>query len=110
MPPLVQIVKDSYHFDFLTLGNDAQERELEYALVDHIRDFLLELGLGFAFLGNQYPIEVSGKEYRLDLLFYHISLRCFVVIELLCDRSHNNSTTIKHRRRRWKNNRSTRNH
>jgi predicted nuclease of restriction endonuclease-like (RecB) superfamily len=67
---------------FLTISNDAQERELEAALVSHIRDFLLELGLGFAFLGSQYPIEVSGKTYYLDMLFYHIRLRCFIVIEL----------------------------
>lgn len=57
------------HFDFLTLTEAAQERELEHALVKHIRDFLMELGLGFAFLGSQYPLVVSGKEYRLDLLF-----------------------------------------
>jgi predicted nuclease of restriction endonuclease-like (RecB) superfamily len=77
-----QLIKDPYHFDFLSLSDDAQERELEKALVDHIRDFLIELGLGFAFLGSQYPIEISGKEYRLDLLFYHIQLHCFVVIDL----------------------------
>ena len=76
------LLKDPYHLDFLTLTKDAQERELEKALVQHIRDFLLELGLGFAFLGNQYPIEVDGKEYRLDLLFYHVKLHCYVIIEL----------------------------
>ena len=70
------------NFDFLTISDKVQERELENSLVDHIRDFLLELGLGFAFLGSQYPIEVSSKEYRIDLLFYHIHLRCFVVIDL----------------------------
>lgn len=80
---LVQsLLKDPYHLDFLTLGKDAQERELENALVLHIRDFLLELGLGFAFLGNQYPIEVDDKEYKLDLLFYHVKLHCYVVIDL----------------------------
>jgi predicted nuclease of restriction endonuclease-like (RecB) superfamily len=77
-----QIIKDPYNFDFLTISDSAQEREIENALVDHIRNFLLELGLGFAFLGSQYPIEVSGKDYRLDLLFYHIHLRCFIVIDL----------------------------
>jgi len=77
-----QIVKDPYNFDFLTLNQQVQERELEKALVDHIRDFLIELGLGFAFLGSQYPITVDDREYRLDLLFYHIQLRCFVVIDL----------------------------
>jgi predicted nuclease of restriction endonuclease-like (RecB) superfamily len=77
-----QLLKDPYNFNFLTIDQDAQERDLENALVYHIRDFLLELGLGFAFLGSQYPMEVDGKEYRLDLLFYHIHLRCFVVIDL----------------------------
>lgn len=80
---LVQsLLKDPYHLDFLALGRDAQERELENALVLHIRDFLLELGMGFAFLGNQYPLEVDNKEYRLDLLFYHVKLHCYVVIDL----------------------------
>ncbi|GAA6619296.1 YhcG family protein [Scytonema sp. NUACC26] len=77
-----QLIKDPYHFDFLTLGKEAQERDLERALVERIRDFLLELGAGFSFVGSQYPIEVSGQEYRLDLLFYHLKLRCFVIIDL----------------------------
>jgi len=77
-----QLIKDPYHFDFLTLDQERLERNLERALIDHIRDFLLELGVGFAFLGSQYPIEVSGKEYRLDLLFYHVQLHCYIVIEL----------------------------
>ena len=77
-----QLIKDPYNFDFLTLTEDAQERELERALIDHIRDFLMELGLGFSFLGSQYPLVVSGKEYRLDLLFYHVQLHCYVVIDL----------------------------
>lgn len=76
------LIKDPYNFDFLTLKEGAQERELERALVDHIRDFLLELGVGFAFLGSQYPIQVDGKDYRLDLLFYHVQLRCYIVIDL----------------------------
>lgn len=76
------LLKDPYHLDFLSLSKGAQERDLETALVAHIRNFLLELGVGFSFMGSQYPIEVDGKEYRLDLLFYHIRLRCFVVIEL----------------------------
>ena len=76
------LLKDPYHLDFLSLGKDAQERDLENALVTHIRDFLLELGVGFSFMGSQYPIEVDGREYRLDLLFYHVKLRCFVVIDL----------------------------
>jgi predicted nuclease of restriction endonuclease-like (RecB) superfamily len=77
-----QLIKDPYHFDFLNLGIDVQERDLEAALVTHIRDFLLELGIGFSFLGSQYPIEVDGTEYRLDLLFYHVRLRCYIVIDL----------------------------
>ena len=77
-----QLLKDPYNFDFLTLSRDAHERELESGLVEHIRKFLLELGVGFSFVGSQYPIEVAGDEYRLDLLFYHLKLRCFVVIDL----------------------------
>jgi hypothetical protein len=68
--------------DFLSLGKDAQERDLEDALVTHIRDFLLELGVGFAFVGSQFPIEVDGREYRIDMLFYHLRIRCYVVVEL----------------------------
>ena len=77
-----QIVKDPYALDFLTLSEEAQERDLERGLVSHIRDFLMELGTGFAFVGSQYPLEVSGREYRLDLLFYHIPLHRYVVIDL----------------------------
>ncbi|GAQ00156.1 hypothetical protein NIES2104_67210 [Leptolyngbya sp. NIES-2104] len=76
------LIKDPYNFSFLTLGKNAQERDLENALVAHIRDFLLELGMGFSFMGSQYPIAVDGKDYKLDLLFYHVRLRCYVVIEL----------------------------
>ncbi|WP_254011120.1 PDDEXK nuclease domain-containing protein [Limnofasciculus baicalensis] len=75
------LLKDPYHLDFLSLSKDAHERELEKGLVEHILDFLLELGLGFAFLGNQYPIEVDGKEYRLDLLFYHVKLHCYIIMD-----------------------------
>lgn len=77
-----QLLKDPYHFDFLTLGKEAQERDLERALVTHIRDFLLELGTGFSFVGSQYRLEVEGEEYFIDLLFYHLKLRCYVVIDL----------------------------
>jgi predicted nuclease of restriction endonuclease-like (RecB) superfamily len=76
------LLKDPYHLEFLSLSQDAQERDLENALVTHIRDFLLELGVGFAFVGSQYPIEVDGREYRIDMLFYHLRLRCYVVVEL----------------------------
>jgi hypothetical protein len=55
---------------------------LERALIDHLRDFLLELGVGFSFVGSQYPIQVGGEEFRIDLLFYHLRLRCFVVLDL----------------------------
>ena len=77
-----QLIKSPYNFDFLSLGKDAQERDLENALVDHIREFLLELGIGFAFLGSQYHLTVDGDDYYLDLLFYHVQLRCYVVIDL----------------------------
>ncbi|WP_446868525.1 PDDEXK nuclease domain-containing protein [Phormidesmis sp. 146-12] len=77
-----QMLKDPYNFSFLSLSKEVQERELERSLVDHIRDFLLELGVGFSFLGSQYPLEVSGKEYKLDLLFYHVRLHCYIVIDL----------------------------
>src|SRR5215469_7258577 len=77
-----QIVKDPYNFDFLTLTAQAQEHEVERGLIEHIRDFLLELGVGFAFVGSQYPLEVGGQDFRLDLLFYHLRLRAFVVVEL----------------------------
>ena len=76
------LLKDPYNFDFLTLAQDVQEQDLKKALVDHIRDFLLELGVGFAFVGSQYRLEVGGEEFYLDLLFYHLQLRCFVVIDL----------------------------
>lgn len=77
-----QLVKDPYNFDFLTLGSKAHERELQRGLIEHLRDFLLELGVGFSFVGSQYALEVGGQEFRLDLLFYHLRLRCFVVIDL----------------------------
>ncbi len=77
-----QITKDPYCFDFLTLHADARERELEQGLVAHIRDFLLKLGVGFSFVGSQVHLEVGGQDFYLDMLFYHLSLRCFVVVEL----------------------------
>ncbi|PSB68583.1 DUF1016 domain-containing protein [filamentous cyanobacterium CCP1] len=77
-----QIIKDPYNFDFLTIGRNAAERELENGLIERIRDFLLELGVGFAFIGSQYPLEIDGKDYRLDLLFYHTRLHCYVIIDL----------------------------
>jgi predicted nuclease of restriction endonuclease-like (RecB) superfamily len=77
-----QLLKDPYNFDFINLGKETQERELEKALIDRIRDFLLELGVGFAFVGSQYHLEVEGEDFYIDLLFYHLRLRCFVVIDL----------------------------
>lgn len=77
-----QIVKDPYSFSFLSLAQDAQERDLERGLTEHLRALILELGKGFAFVGSQYHIEVAGQDYYLDLLFYHLRLRCFVVFEL----------------------------
>lgn len=77
-----QLLKDPYSFDFLSLGGQMLERDLERGLLEHIRKFLLELGVGFGFVGSQYPLEVGGQDFYLDLLFYHLRLRCFVVIEL----------------------------
>jgi predicted nuclease of restriction endonuclease-like (RecB) superfamily len=77
-----ETMKDPYNFDFLGLENDAQERTIENALTSRITDFLLELGKGFAFVGRQYKLLVSETEYFIDLLFYHLDLRCYVVIEL----------------------------
>jgi predicted nuclease of restriction endonuclease-like (RecB) superfamily len=76
------LLKDPYSFDFLSLGDDARERDLHRGLVEHLREFLLELGVGFAFVGSQYPLEVGDTDFYIDLLFYHLKLRCFVVIEL----------------------------
>jgi predicted nuclease of restriction endonuclease-like (RecB) superfamily len=77
-----QITKDPYVFDFLTLGEDVQERELERGLLAHLQHFLLELGTGFAFVGSQYRLEVGGSEFLIDLLFYHLKLRRYMVIDL----------------------------
>jgi predicted nuclease of restriction endonuclease-like (RecB) superfamily len=77
-----QLTKDPYLFDFLTLRDDYQEKDLENALTDHITKFLLELGARFAFVGKQYHLEVSNQVFYLDLSFYHLKLRAYVVIEL----------------------------
>lgn len=77
-----QTLKDPYVFDFLSVGKEAHEREIENALVQHITKFLLELGTGFAFIGQQYHLEIGGDDFYIDLLFYHIKLRCFVVVDL----------------------------
>ena len=75
-------LKDPYLFDFLGLGDDAQEREIESGLIRHITRFLLELGAGFAFVGRQFRLEVAGDEFFIDLLFYHTRLKRYVVVEL----------------------------
>jgi predicted nuclease of restriction endonuclease-like (RecB) superfamily len=77
-----QTLKDPYIFDFLNLEEAAQERELEDAMVHHIQGTLQEMGLGFAFVGRQVRLEVGGDEFFLDLLFYHLKLHCYVVVEL----------------------------
>ena len=77
-----QTLKDPYIFDFLTLDSDFREKDVEKQLTHHITKFLLELGKGFSFLGNQYHLEVANQDYYLDLLFYHIKLKCYIVIEL----------------------------
>lgn len=81
-----QSLKDPYLFDFLDVGKEADEREIESALVRHITQFLLELGAGFAFVGRQVHLEVGGDDFFIDLLFYHLKLRCYVVIELKADK------------------------
>jgi predicted nuclease of restriction endonuclease-like (RecB) superfamily len=77
-----QTLKDPYVFDFLNLGPEARERDIETALTQHITQFLLELGAGFAFVGRQVPVQVGGEDFHLDLLFYHLRLRCYIVVEL----------------------------
>nr|WP_240992329.1 PDDEXK nuclease domain-containing protein [Wolbachia endosymbiont of Culex quinquefasciatus] len=75
-------LKDPYIFDFLSIGKDAHEREVEKGLVGHMEKFLLELGEGFAFVGRQFHLDVGDEDFFVDLLFYHLKLRCFIVIEL----------------------------
>ena len=78
----LESIKDPYRFDFLGLTDEAQEREVEHALIKHVTEFLLELGAGFAFVGRQVLLDVGGDEFFIDLLFYHLKLRCYVVVEL----------------------------
>ena len=87
LPPVesdmaAQVFKDPYLFDFLGTADPRREREVEQALVNHVQKFLLELGAGFAFVGKQMPLEVGEQDFLVDLLFYHLKLRCFVVVEL----------------------------
>jgi predicted nuclease of restriction endonuclease-like (RecB) superfamily len=77
-----QLIKDPYNFDFLSLSTEAKERAIERGMIEQVQSLILELGKGFAFIGSQYPLEVGGQDYYLDLLFYHYRLRCFVLFEL----------------------------
>lgn len=77
-----QVMKDPYNLDFMTLAAAHKEKELEQGLMDHLQKFLVELGDGFAFMGRQFSVEVDGEDHLIDLLFYHVKLRCYVVIEL----------------------------
>lgn len=77
-----QAFKDPYLFDFLGTADPRREREIEQALIDHLERFLLEMGTGFAFVGRQMQLEVGDQDFKIDLLFYHLKLRCFVVVEL----------------------------
>jgi len=77
-----ETLKDPYNFDFLTLTEKHNERELEKALADHVTKFLLELGAGFSYIGKQYKLEIGDDEFFIDLLFYHVKLHCYVVVEL----------------------------
>ena len=76
------MLKDPYLFDFLSLTPEHTERELETALIEHVTQFLLELGAGFAYLGRQVPLQVGERDFFIDLLFYHVRLHCYVVVEL----------------------------
>ena len=81
-----QLVKSEYNFEFLGLADDVHEKVIEKAMIDHIRDFLIELGSGFAFLGSQYKLVVGDEDFYCDLLFYHTKLRSYVVLELKADK------------------------
>ncbi len=77
-----QILKNPYNLEFISVDNEAKERDIEKALIIKLKDFLIELGTGFAFLGNQYHVELEGQDFYMDLLFYHVKLKNYVVIEL----------------------------
>ena len=79
---VLQTMKDPYIFDFISLKGKVRESEIEKAMIDKIKDVLIELGNGFSFVGNQYKITVSNKDYFIDLLFYHLKLKCYIVVEL----------------------------
>nr|WP_258876239.1 DUF1016 domain-containing protein [Fusobacterium animalis] len=77
-----QIVKDPYNFDFLTIKEEYDEKDLENALINKITSFLLELGKGFSYMGRQVHLKVGKSDFYIDLLFYHVKLHCYIVIEL----------------------------
>ncbi|NSE83073.1 DUF1016 domain-containing protein [Coprococcus comes] len=77
-----EITKDPYNFDFVAIREDYSEKELKDALMDNITKFLMELGKGFAFVGREYTIPIEGTEEKIDLLFYHLYLHCYVVVEV----------------------------
>lgn len=78
----IQTMKDPYLFDFISIKGKIKELEIENAMINKIKDVLIELGKGFAFVGSEYKLEVGGKEYFIDLLFYHLKLKCYIVVEL----------------------------
>lgn len=78
----IQTIKDPYIFDFITLKGKVLEKDVENAMIEKVKDLLLELGKGFAYVGNQYKIIIDDKDYFLDLLFYHLDLKCYIVVEL----------------------------
>ena len=77
-----ELLKDPYKFDFLNLGEEYLEKDLKDSLVTHITNFLLELGSGFSYVGRQYHLEIGGEDFYIDLLFYHLKLRCYIVLKL----------------------------
>ena len=90
-----ETLKDPYKFEFLTLAEEAEEKAVEEGLLAHIRKFLIELGAGFAFVGQQFRLEVGGEDFYVDLLFYHLKLRCYVVIDLEGDGRSSPSTRAR---------------
>ena len=78
----IETIKDPYVFDFISFNEKLKDINIEKELVQKITKFLLELGTGFAFIGNQYNININGDDYFIDLLFYHLKLRCYFVVEL----------------------------
>ena len=78
----IQTMKDPYLFDFISIKGKVKELQIENAMINKIKDVLIELGKGFAFVGSEYKLEIGGKEYFIDLLFYHLKLKCYIVVEL----------------------------